>query len=1081
MTDARSPETPPADDPKAGAAAEPDTETAAEPEAPAPWTAEKVVEWNRYYDIYVVLAVLLLTFLGSMNLLTSSSLWTHLQAGRQLSTNFAPTVDDFSYTEPGQRWVHISWLSDLLHYQVYSFIAGFAPADALAVPPAVPGANAPAAEPPAADPSAAEQWGVGGLTVMDAVLRVLTVIVLLAIRRKGPGLWWAALCAAVALAVLPVPAPNVTKPIVLLIGGIAESVIVGSRPWGQFFAAIELLCLFRAFEQGRARKLYVLIPLFLLWANVDESFIFGLAILAASVAGLAISGRMGSPKEKDAASPPIRTGLIVLAACAAACLVNPSFHRIYLAAIGSILPIPGWEGGPLLRDQLSIFGRKLSSRPMVEVDALRLFFLLLVGVGYATFILNRRRFSLPRFLVYSVAVAFWALVAVYEIEFALVFASVLTLNGQEWYQDRFGTEGHLGRGWAVWSTGGRAVTLAVLGVVLVFRVVLGWWAEPGESQFGFGFQPGQFAFEAADLLRDAPIRGNVFNYGLSEGDAIIWRGYPKRKSFIDSRRHVFGKEVVDNWDAICKAVRDDDVDTWKRLLDRYEVSVVMVDTSFARNSYAALLNNRNWVRFYDDGDHALFGRGDAGAEDLAYFRRHELNVENLAYKNPEPPPSTEKLPRATGEIDALYRGGTRARANPHTLAAARWMRPSDIAHGTPYLAEPGRCFLAIREARKALHVNPNESAAYRQLADAYGTLLTEESALILGVEPTQANLQSMPQIPSQINLLPNRYRQLVTALRSAVLTTPSPETPEDRRDLADLNDRLLQVYLNQNALDLARDCLDAWMKLSNPADYNPQQYAARVAQLTALNNHLNEVQRAVTNLAIESQAGPLQKASLARSQGAIGMAIQQLKEALDGGMNPALVKPTLLDLYCQVGEPDQALELWTSGNFDDRTLSDGPGTAALRQGRVFLLVGNYDSALAVWTREAIPRLRTERTLGAPLAVRALLEGEPTATTRTFLQIPDQVATQAVWEFEVGMVSLEAGQPVDETASHLTNALKLVPTMGVRPVIAYYLKKLGRPVPDLPADAKKTDAKAAEPPRADTIKAPEPAKASATPK
>ena len=164
MTDARSHDTPPADDPKAATATEPDT--AAEPEAPAPepWTAEKVVEWNRYYDIYVVLAVVLLTFLGSMNLLTASSVWTHLQSGRELSTKFDPTADNFSYSEPGQRWVHISWLSDLIHYQVYNLIAGFAPSDPLAAPPAAPGANAMPAEPAAADPSTAEQWGVGGLT-----------------------------------------------------------------------------------------------------------------------------------------------------------------------------------------------------------------------------------------------------------------------------------------------------------------------------------------------------------------------------------------------------------------------------------------------------------------------------------------------------------------------------------------------------------------------------------------------------------------------------------------------------------------------------------------------------------------------------------------------------------------------------------------------------------------------------------------------------------------------------------------------------------------------------------------------------
>src|SRR5438309_8667950 len=107
MTDAHSPKTPPVDDPVAAPATEPGADEAAEAPAPEPWTAEKVVEWNRYYDVYVVLAVLLLAFLGSVNLLASSSLFTHLRAGQELSTSFNPTADTFSYTEPGRRWVHI--------------------------------------------------------------------------------------------------------------------------------------------------------------------------------------------------------------------------------------------------------------------------------------------------------------------------------------------------------------------------------------------------------------------------------------------------------------------------------------------------------------------------------------------------------------------------------------------------------------------------------------------------------------------------------------------------------------------------------------------------------------------------------------------------------------------------------------------------------------------------------------------------------------------------------------------------------------------------------------------------------------
>src|SRR4051794_33753144 len=84
------------------------------PEPPEPWTAEKVVEWNAYYDLYVVLAVLLLAFVASANKISNSSLWTHLKVGQVISARgpLAATIDHFSYTEPGRRWVDVSWLFD---------------------------------------------------------------------------------------------------------------------------------------------------------------------------------------------------------------------------------------------------------------------------------------------------------------------------------------------------------------------------------------------------------------------------------------------------------------------------------------------------------------------------------------------------------------------------------------------------------------------------------------------------------------------------------------------------------------------------------------------------------------------------------------------------------------------------------------------------------------------------------------------------------------------------------------------------------------------------------------------------------
>ena len=50
--------------------------------------------------------------------------------------------------------------------------------------------------------------------------------------------------------------------------------------------------LHRAYNEGRRGALYGLVPLFLLWANVDDSFFLGLLILAAAVIGRVLDGQV---------------------------------------------------------------------------------------------------------------------------------------------------------------------------------------------------------------------------------------------------------------------------------------------------------------------------------------------------------------------------------------------------------------------------------------------------------------------------------------------------------------------------------------------------------------------------------------------------------------------------------------------------------------------------------------------------------------------------------------------------------------------------------------------------------------------
>ena len=216
-----------------------------------------------------------------------------------------------------------------------------------------------------------------------------------------------------------------------------------------------------------------------------------------------------------------------------------------------------------------------------------------------------------------------------------------------------------------------------------------------------------------------------------------------------------------------------------------------------------------------------------------------------------------------------------------------------------------------------------------------------------------------------------------------------------------------------------------------------------------------EVQTRMGDLAIEQQAGPLERAGFAMSQGAPGLAIRELEEAEQlSGASPAIIKPQLIDLYCDTGQPEKALDLLGgSADADDPTLGTEPGGAAIRQGRVYLLLGNYEYAATFWLQRAIPRIQYDLARMAPATSQSFLRGAIKPATREFLTIPSKVSMQASLENEAALCLLEGGQP-QAAAEHFTQALTLEPNLPTRPVAAYYLEKLGKPVP--PASGAEAD-------------------------
>jgi hypothetical protein len=291
---------------------------------------------------------------------------------------------------------------------------------------------------PVGSTARADQVAAGALVGLDAFARLLTAFFLMRVRRSGPGLWWTAVCTTLALGAILSPAS-------IVLGGIAGPGMVTPGTWGLLFLAVEVWLLHRATVLGSRGSAFAIVPLFALWANVDDSFLIGLLVLAA----VAI-GRL-QPLSKDEAESGVLnfpTALAVLVASALACLANPSVVGVYSAAMGPFLGLFRPATDELTLDQLSYFGRGIREATQAgEAWKLLLgYYLALTAVGFASFALNRKRFSLSRFLAYTLAVVLWGLLIRFGSEFAVVWAATLALNGQEWYQDRFGTRGHIGVG-----------------------------------------------------------------------------------------------------------------------------------------------------------------------------------------------------------------------------------------------------------------------------------------------------------------------------------------------------------------------------------------------------------------------------------------------------------------------------------------------------------------------------------------------------------------------------------------------------------------------------------------------------------
>jgi hypothetical protein len=481
----------------------------------------------------LVLVFLLLIFTIAARRIVDPDFWWHLKTGQYLiQTRGIPHTDIFSSLFSGKEWITHEWLSEIVMYSVY------------------------------------RATGYGGLIVTFAL--IITTGFAIAYRR----------CAKKA------GHPYVSGA-ALLLGALAAAPTWGVRPQVfSFLLASIFLSLLEDFQRNeRQQSIWWLVPLMVLWVNMHAGFAVGIVLILLVIVGMMLDRALSPGDSLTFLWPRMRSLCLVLIACVAAVLINPSGARLYLYPFETLTShammryIDEWRSPdfhellfqPLAFLILAVFSALALSRKRIRVSQL----LLLLATGWASLRSGRN-------------VPFFVLVAM----------PLLAEHGWDWLTSQR---------WAQWLTkpeerevGAQAALKIVLNVLLLLvapLILAGWRVQQSVVN-----QPSVFAHEfpeaAVEFMRIHRPPQPVYNeYGW--GGYLIWKLYPDYRVYIDGRADVYGDAYVEEF-----------LDTyagepgWNEVLDRNGVRTVLIKPDAA---LASLLRQQNgWQKVFEDHESVIF-------------------------------------------------------------------------------------------------------------------------------------------------------------------------------------------------------------------------------------------------------------------------------------------------------------------------------------------------------------------------------------------------------------------------------------------------------------------------------------------
>jgi hypothetical protein len=362
------------------------------------------------------------------------------------------------------------------------------------------------------------------------------------------------------------------------LAGAASAPLFGIRPQMLSFllTSIYIALLSKFLKEERAKILFFLPPIMLLWVNLHAGYALGLGLIGLYTVSALLDGKFRL----------LRPLLVTLLVSAALVPLNPNGLRMFSYPLET-----------LTSPSMAAYIEEWASPNFHQITYIPLALLLFTLLGGLA--LSPKRAQAGEVFLLLVT-GFGALRSVRHIPiFALIAAPVVARN--LWAI-------MVSRGWERWFTKPEA---PAMGMALVINVLLllaplsvGFLRVWHFVAYQQKYEAKNYPQKAVDFLVQHPLTGQMYNqYGW--GGYLIKRLYPNYRVYIDGRADVYGDAFM------TETMRTyDGREGWREPLDRLSVSTVLVSPDAP---LASLLRvDGQWKTAYEDDQAVIFTRPQNG-------------------------------------------------------------------------------------------------------------------------------------------------------------------------------------------------------------------------------------------------------------------------------------------------------------------------------------------------------------------------------------------------------------------------------------------------------------------------------------